>query len=215
LVVTFAHERTGVAESSLDNVIVMFLVAFLFGVGNAFLITYIPHADTSGDLVPRVHFSLASTIEYRTVFISWFALLPLLQANGLGRLAYVLYFILPASLLFGSVIVSMAADGLGLLRVWETYLSAAVGAGLALAYAAIITFAVPDARSAYSPLYLAVIIFCINGLGFGLAALTPLSPRYAGIKRFYERHARRIVTVDMQLTMASLTFLWLAVVGAI
>ncbi len=215
LVVTLAHERAGVAESSLDTVIVMFLVAFLFGVGNAFLISYIPHVDTSGDLVPRVHFSLASTIEYRTVFISWFALLPLLQANGLGRLAYVLYFVLPASLLFGSVIVSMAADGLGLLRVWETYLSAAVGAGLALAYTAIVAFAVPGARSAYSPLYLALIIFCINGLGFGLAALTPLSPRYAGVKRFYEQHARRIVTVDMQLTTASLTFLWLAVVGAI
>ena len=90
----------------------MFLVAFLFGVGSAFLISYMPHVDTSGDLVPRVHFSLASTIEYRTVFISWFALLPLLQANELGRLAYVLYFVLPASLLFGSVIVSMAADGL-------------------------------------------------------------------------------------------------------
>src|SRR4029079_5740995 len=201
--------------SSLDAVVVMFLVAFLFGVGNAFLISYMPHIDTSGDLVPRVHFSLASTIEYRTVFISWFALLPLLQANGLGRLAYVLYFVLPASLLFGSAIVAMAADGLGLLRFWETYLSAAVGAALALAYAAIVAFAVPNARSAYSPLYLALVIFCINGLGFGLAALTSLSPRYAGVKRFYERNARRIVIADMQLTMASLTFLWLAVVGVI
>jgi hypothetical protein len=215
LVVTLAQGRPGVAENSLDTVVVMFLVAFLFGVGNAFLITYMPHVDTSGDLVPRVHFSLASTIEYRTVFISWFALLPLLQANGLGRLAYVLYFVLPASLLFGSVLVSMAADGLGLLRVWETYLSAAVGAALALAYTAIVAFALPGARSAYSPLYLALVIFCLNGLGFGMAAVTSLSPRYAGIKRFYECHARRIVIADMQLTMTSLTFLWLAVVGAI
>ena len=215
LVVTLAQRRPGVAESLLDTVVVMFLVAFLFGVGNAFLISYMPHVDTSGDLVPRVHFSLASTIEYRTVFISWFALLPLLQANELGRLAYVLYFLLPASLIFGSVIVSMAADGLGLLRVWETYLSAAVGAALALSYTAIVAFAVPGARSVYSPLYLALVIFCVNGLGFCLAAVTPLAPRYAGIKRFYEQHARRIVITDMQLTMASLTFLWLAVVGAI
>ena len=117
LVVTLARDRPGVADSSLDTVIVMFLVAYLWWVGNAFLITYIPHEETSGDLVPRVHFSLASTIEYRTVFLSWFALLPLLEANGLGRLAYVLYFLLPASLLFGSVLISMAADGLGLLRV--------------------------------------------------------------------------------------------------
>ena len=215
LVVTLARDRPGVADSSLDTVIVMFLVAYLWWVGNAFLITYIPHAETSGDLVPRVHFSLASTMEYRTVFLSWFALLPLLEANGLGRLAYVLYFLLPASLLFGSVLISMAADGLGLLRVRETYFSAAVGMVLALGYTAIVAFAIPSARSPYSPLYLALVIFCINGLGFALAALTPLSPRYAGIKRFYEQHGRRIVVADMQLTMVSLAFLWLGVVGVI
>jgi hypothetical protein len=215
LVVTLARDRPGVAGSSLDTVIVMFLVAYLWWVGNAFLISYIPHDETSGELVPRVHFSLASTIEYRTVFLSWFALLPLLEANGLARLSYVLYFLLPASLLCGSVLIAMAADGLGLLRVWETYFSAAVSTVLALGYAAIVAFAVPGARSQYSTLYLALVLFCINGLGFGLAALTPLSPRYAGIKRFYEHYGRRIVIADMQLTMMSLAFLWLGVVGVI
>ena len=215
LVVTLAHDRTGADANSLDTVVVMFLVAYLFGVGNAFLISYRPHADMSGDLVPRIHFGLASTIEYRTVFISWFALLPLLQANGLDRLAYVLYFLLPASLLLGSVIIAMAADGLGLMRVGETYLSLAVGTGLALAYTAIVAFAMPGARSPYSPLDLAVVIFCVNTLGFGLAAATPLSPRYAGVKKFYKRYGRAIAIADMQLTMVSLTFLWLAVVGAI
>lgn len=67
----------------------------------------------------------------------------------------------------------------------------------------------------YSSLYLALVIFCINGLCFSLAALTPLVQRYAGIKRFYEQHGRRIVIADMQLTMASLAFLWLGVVGVI
>jgi hypothetical protein len=215
LVVTLARDQPGVAGSSLDTVIVMFLVAYLWWVGNAFLISYIPHDETSGELVPRIHFSLASAIEYRTVFLSWFALLPLLEANGLGRLSYVLYFLLPASLLFGSVLIAMAADGLGLLRVWETYFSAAVGTVLALGYAAIVAFAVPGARSSYSTLYLTLVLFCINGVGFGFAALTPLSPRYAGVKQFYERYGRQIVIADMQLTMASLAFLWLGVVGVI
>jgi hypothetical protein len=62
---------------------------------------------------------------------------------------------------------------------------------------------------------LALVLFCINGLGFGLAALTPLSPRYAGIKQFYKHYGRRIVIADMQLTMVSLAFLWLSVVGVI
>jgi hypothetical protein len=113
------------------------------------------------------------------------------------------------------MVIAMAADGLGLLRIGETYLSATVGTGLALVYTAIVAFAVPGARSEYSALNLALVIFCVNTLGFGLAAFTSLSPRYAGIKRFYEQHGRRIVIADMQLTMVSLTFLWLGVVGAI
>jgi hypothetical protein len=109
----------------------------------------------------------------------------------------------------------MAADGLGLLRVRETYLSAAVATGLVMAYAAIVAFVLPDARSPRSPQYMALVIFCVNALSFGFAALTPLSLRYTGVKRFFEQHGRRIVIADMQLTMLSLTFLWLGVVGAI
>jgi hypothetical protein len=215
LVVTLVRDRPADVGSSLDTVVVMFLVAYLWWVGNAFLISYIPHDETSGGLVPRVHFSLASTIEYRTVFLSWFALLPLLEANGLGRLSYVLYFLLPASLLFGSVLIAMAADGLGLIRILETYLSAAMSMVLALGYAAIVAFSASGARSPYSALNLTIVIFCINGLCFALASLTPLSSRYAGIKRFFKRYGRQIVIADMQLTMMSLAFLWLAVVGAI
>jgi len=97
--------------------------------------------------VQRVHFSLATTIEYRTVFLSWFALLPLLQANGLGRLVPVLDLPLPASLLLGSLLVAMTNDGLGIMSVKETYFSAVVGVGLALAYWIVVALALPGMRS--------------------------------------------------------------------
>jgi hypothetical protein len=214
LVVTLA-QRTSAFQSSLDNVVVMFSVAYLFWVGSAFLISFLPHSGASGDFVPRVHFSLATTIEFRTVFLSWFALLPLLEANGLGRLTPVLAFLLPTSLIPGSILVAMVTDSLGQMRVNETVFSAIVSAVLALAYTVIVSFLLPDARSAYSPLQMALVIFCLNSAGFALAALTPLSPRYAGLNRFYEQYGRRIVIADMQLTMLSLIFLWLAVVKKI
>lgn len=214
LVVTLARDRVGAAGIALDAAILMFLVAYLYWVGSAFLISYLPRAGTSGDFVQRVHFSLASTIEYRTVFLSWFGLLPLLQANGLNRLVPVLYFLLPVSLLLGSLLLAMATDGLGLLRFKETYFSAAVSSALTLAYGAI-AWAFPAIRSPYSLLYLVLAIFCVNGAGFAFAALTPLSARYSGVKRFYEQRGRQIIIADMQITIGSLAFLWLAVVGAI
>jgi hypothetical protein len=64
-------------------------------------------------------------------------------------------------------------------------------------------------------MYLTLVMFCINGVCFSLAALTPLARRYAGVRRFYKQHGRLIVIADMQLTMLSLAFMWLAVVGII
>lgn len=213
LVVSLVRDVANRAE--LDTVILMFLVAYLYWVGAAFLISYVPHARACGEFVQRVHFSLASTIEYRTVFLSWFALVPLLHANGFGRLIPMLYFLLPASLVLGSLLLGMATDGLGMLRLSETYISATVATGLALAYCAIVAWAAPAARSAWSSQYLTLALFVVNGLGFGLAALTPLTPHYPRLRRFYERYGRSLVISDMQLTMVSLTFLWLAVVNAI
>ena len=108
--------------------------------------------------------------------MSWFALRPLLETYGLDRAANVLAVLLPLSLALGSVVIAMAADGLGLIRLKETYISAAVGTGLALVYAGIVQLVAPDASTANSALSLTIVIFCLNGAGYALAALTPLSP---------------------------------------
>jgi hypothetical protein len=216
LVLILTLTRAGPASSdAFDTVVVMLLVGFLFYIGTAFLVSYLPHAEKSGDLVPRIHFSLATTIEYRCVFISWFALRPLVDVYGLDRPADVLAVLLPVSLLLGSALVAMVSDSLGLIRFAEIYFGAAVAAGAALVYAGIVEWIVPGARSSESALALALVVFALNAIGFVLAAFTPLAARYPQFARFYERHGRSLVLADMTLTMTALTFLWLAVVGAI
>lgn len=212
LIVTFTQQQGGAIDPAFDTVVVMFLVAFLWWIGGAFLISFIPHDETAGDLMPRVHFSLATTLEYRTVFLSWFALVPLLEANGLGHLNTVVDFTLLVSMACGSVLVAMVADGLGALRFAETYLSAAVAIALTLAFGLIARFAAPAEQSAYTALNVGLIIFVLNGLGFALACLTPLGSQYPGLTTFFERHGKKFVVADMQLTMLSLSFLFLSVV---
>lgn len=213
LIVSFAMERGGPSNASFDTVVVMYLVAFLWWIGGAFLISFIPHDEASGELMPRIHFSLATTLEYRTVFLSWFALVPLLDANGLGHLNPIVHFLLLGSMACGSVLVAMVADSLGVLRFKETYISGAVAIALTLVFAIVARLAAPAASSAYSALYAGLIIFVLNGLGFALACLTPLGSRYGAVMKFFEQHGRMIVISDMQLTMLSLTYLGLTTMG--
>jgi hypothetical protein len=215
LIASLARGQAAASAPALNTVVVMFTVAYFYYVGNAFLISYLPHRDPSGDFVPRVHFSLASSIEYRTLFVSWFALMPLLRTYGLQQSADMLAILLPISLLIGSVIIAMAADGLGLILAKETYLSLAIGTVLGVGYAGLVRLLTPDLASEYATIEMTLIIFGINGLGYAVAAATALAPRYPPIGRFYARQGRRLVIVDMQLTMSALVFLWMAVIGAI
>jgi hypothetical protein len=84
-----------------------------------------------------------------------------------------------------------------------------------LIYAGIVRLVAPHASAADSTLHVTIIIFWVNGVGFALAALTALAPRYKRLARLYERHGRKIVVADMQITMVALAFLWLAVIGII
>ena len=215
LIVSFAMERGGPSDPSLDTVVVMFLVAFLWWIGGAFLISFLPHEGACGQLMPRIHFSLATTLEYRTIFLSWFALVPLLDANGLGHLNLVVDFLLFVSMACGSVLVAMVADGLGALRFKETYLLAAIALVLSLAFAIVARFAAPALQSTYAGLNVGLIIFVLNGLGFGTACLTPLGSQYPALAAFMGRHGKKIVVADMQLTMLSLSFLCFNVVRPI
>ncbi len=214
LIVSFARVQA-VSTVALDTVVVMFAAAYFFYVGNAFLISYAPSGDAGGDRAHRIHFALASSIEYRTLFVSWFALIPLFEAHGLSLPADVLSYLLPVSLLLGSAIIAMAADGLGLVSVNETYIAAATGTALALLYAALAWFGLPGLRDPYSAMAITVAVFVANLVGFAVAAFSPLSQRYPAVARFYERHSRRVGLIDMQLTMTVLAFLWLAVSGII
>jgi hypothetical protein len=215
LIAGLARGQAAASAPTLNTVVVMFTVAYFYYVGNAFLISYLPHRDSSGDFVPRVHFSLASSIEYRTLFVSWFALMPLLRTYGLHQSADMLAILLPISLLIGSVIIAMAADGLGLILAKESYLSLAIGTVLGVGYAGLVRLLAPGLASEYATITMTLIIFGINGLGYAVAAATALAPRYPSIERFYARQGRRLVIVDMQLTMSALAFLWMAVIGAI
>jgi len=204
------------ATTPLSTVVIMMLVAYFFYVGSAFLFTYLlPSRETSKNVPPRVHFALGSTMEYRTLFVSWLALMPLLEAYGLVLPRQVLGWLIPASMLFGAVIVTMLMANVGLMRIKEIIVTISLSVLLAHGYGALVLLGFPDLRSEFSAIAITMVIFCLNGLGFVLAALTPLSPRYPAVEAFFEKYGRRMVIIDLQLSVTSLSLLGLAVAGAV
>lgn len=201
---------------ALSTVVVMMFVAYFFYVGNAFLFSYfLPNRDGSKNVPSRVHFALGSTIEYRTVFVSWLALMPLLDAYGLDLPRQVLGWLVPASMVFGAVIVMVVTASVGLVRIREVVVTMILAAVLAHGYGISVHAFLPELRWEFSSMAVAIIIFGLNGVGFMLAALTPLSVRYPAVETFFETYGRRIVIADLASTVVALSLLGLAVAGTI
>lgn len=215
ILVGLARSQPGLSAAAMDTVVVMFFVSFIFYISNAFLLSYIPSHESNGEIVYRVHFSLASTMEYRTIFLSWFALMPLLQMHGLMVPASILAFVLPLSLLSGTLVIAMVADSLGLITFKESYVLFGIGTVLVLALAAGTPLTGIQTQSDYSTLTVSLLIFCLNGLSFAVVGLSPLASRYPRVREFLTRHGRSLVVIDMLLTTISQMFLWLAVASFI
>lgn len=86
---------------------------------------------------------------------------------------------------------------------------------LAHGYGLLVYVVFPGMKWEFSSIAVTIIVFGLNGTGFMLAALTPLSVRYPAVEAFFERYGRRIVIADLASTVVSLPLLGLAVAGTI
>ena len=216
LIVGLVQKGSTASVLPLSTVVIMMLVAYFFYVGNAFLFSYfLPNRDASKNVPPRVHFALGSTMEYRTLFVSWLALMPLLDAYGLELPREVLGWLVPASMVFGSIIITVVTTGVGLMRIREVVVTLILATALAHGYGVLVRFLLPGLRWEFSSIAVTIIIFGLNGAGFMLAALTPLSARYPTVETFFEKYGRQIVIADLVSTVVSLSLLGLAVAGTI
>jgi hypothetical protein len=123
LLVTFGRDRPGAATQSFDAVVTMFLVAFFFYVGTAVIMGYMPGDDELNPLRPRVQFVLATTLQYRTIFLGWFALSPLMVTFDLEVPAQALQWLLAMSAVVGTLFTGAVFERVGVLEAREIHIS--------------------------------------------------------------------------------------------
>src|SRR6266542_1967260 len=119
LLVSLTRERAQVAAESFTAVVTMFLVAYFFYVGTAVVMAFIPRDDPLSPLRPRVQFVLAITLQYRTIFLGWFALGPLMTAFDLEVPAEALQWLLAVSAVIGTMFTGAVFERVGVLEAKE------------------------------------------------------------------------------------------------
>jgi hypothetical protein len=208
LLVTLVRDRSGVVAESFDTVLVMFLVAFVSFIGVGTQLVYLPNEEgRDGVLQSRTLFDLAAIEHYRTLFLGWMALKPLVDSFGLYRTGSVLVWLLAVAALAGWLIVASACYRSRLISAWEALLLPA--AGILLAHT--LTFALQEVMptSGYqNALALTLALFVLNGTTFAVQALVPiLHGRFHGA-RWIEMAARGYLLADLQASVVTLTLLW-------
>lgn len=211
VIVALTRSQADVATASLGTAVLMLVVSINFFVCTAFLLSYLPSSQSTGEVVPRLHVALCSTMEYRTIFLACFALIPLLRAHGLEMPARTLALTIPVLLIFNTIIMATVADGVGLMRFGETCIVTIIAATLCAGFVILVRFWPQHTPNEPSAIVITLAVFCINGLSFALVGLTPAASRYPSMRKFLDRNARRLVIGDMQVTMVAQAFLWLAV----
>jgi hypothetical protein len=208
LLITLAS-KSEIHTKSFDTVVVMFLVAFLWSVGVAVQFVYLPtDGGPEGRLIPRLLFVLGGIQHYRTLFLSWLALKPLVDTFGLVEPATILSWLLGASALNAWLIVASISYRTGVLRAGEALIVPAVGIALALPISLAVHRLAPT-PSFEDALVLTLTIFILNAVAFGVHAVAPILNRSAGGLRFIEAAARPYVLADLQLTVVAIALLWL------
>ena len=204
LLVTLARDRATAVGDAYNAVIGMFLVAFVSFIGAAIMLSLLPTIEERGPVVTRLLFSLAAHQHFRTLFLAWFALRPLVVVFDLTGVANLLAGILALTMLAGWLVVAALDYRTGIYRRWDSLL-----------FGGFVRILAPHAAEAVSPLLLAFVMFLLNALTILASAIVPVVADDPRGPNLLDRWGRAYAIADFQVTVILLTFIWLAVVGVL
>jgi hypothetical protein len=211
LILSFTSRGAGADGSvGLDTVAIMFGGAFGFFLQTFHALSFIPDRALVGERIFRFYYGLTVNLQFRTAALLIFGQSTLVEFYGLTTAVDVITMITPGGIAAVFIVVAMVGDHLGLVRFGASMLTAMVGVVLAALFIALTLQT--GTQEADGALTMTVLFMVINAASFaaiGVALLTPGRPR---LRAFADRHARLFATIDVQLTVLSIVFLWMTVV---
>ena len=199
-----------VSSGAFDTTVAMVLIAFLSFVGAAVQFINLPiEGGTEGVALPRWLYLLASNQHFRTLFLAWLALKPLVDTFGLHEPALILSWVLGAAAMAAWMILASVAYRIGILRRREAFGSAAAGLAVALGIGLALRLVALAGHQADAVLALTLELFGLNVIAFLCSALAPLAIADRRGAAAFERYSSLWAQLDLQVSVAVLALIWL------
>jgi hypothetical protein len=216
LLLTLTRSEPGGLSEPFAAVVVMFVVAYMSYVSAALMYSNLVRSNDSLPADPQaVQYSLAAPQFYRSVFLGWIAMSPMLDAYGLVELSDLVDRILLVAVLGGWLLMSSTLYRLGYVRGRAVAMGPVIAFAFTLAYALIVAFAAPQLRSPTSLLDLTVVLFAVNILSFGLFAMVPGALQHRRLGPLVARYWHLASITNGMASAILLGFLWMAAAGLV
>jgi hypothetical protein len=211
--VTQAKNVPDPSSTSFRTVLAMFVVAYMGYFSSSLLFANVsePVDDAIFDLAAAQY--AGASISLFSVFLGWFALVPLFETFGLETTADLVGWLLLGAVVvgYGQVGNALYRTGYGNIRLGVLLPLFAVTAVLIYAFA-IAVFA-PDMRSSAATLNLTIVAFVIGVPAYAVHTILPIAAHRAQLARVLADRWHLAVVAYAEATMVLIGFLLLSVVG--
>jgi len=211
--VTQAQNVPEPSGASFTTVLAMFVVAYMGYFSSSLLFANVSHLaqGTTFDLAAAQY--VGASISLFSIFLGWFALVPLFEAFGLTRIADLVSWLMVGALLVGYSQLASAMNRSGYASVRLAILLPVIAIVATLAYALVIGVLAPELRSAEATLALTHVAFVLGVPAYAIHMILPIAARKESLGRVLARRWHLAVVAYAEATMVLMGFVLLSIHG--
>jgi hypothetical protein len=211
--VTQARNVPDPTSTPFTTVLVMFVVAYMGYFSSSLLFANVSHDDEEAvfDLAAAQY--AGASISLFSVFLGWFALVPLFETFGLERIADIVSWLLLGALMVGYGQLASALYRSGYASIRLGIMLALFAVLVTLAYAIVIALLAPGLRSPAATLNLTIVAFLVGVPAYAAHTILPIVARRDRVAPLLAARWHLAVIGYAEGSMVLIGFLLLSVLG--
>jgi hypothetical protein len=211
--VTQAQNVPDPSGASFTTVLAMFVVAYMGYFSSSLLFANVSHLaqDKVFDLAAAQY--VGASISLFSIFLGWFALVPLFESFSLTRIADLVSWLLIGALLVGYSQLASALNRSGYASVRLAVLLPVIATVVTLVYAVVVDVLAPELRSAEATLALTHVAFVLGVPAYAIHMILPIAARRESLNGVLATRWHLAVVAYAEATMVLMGFVLFSIHG--